>query len=228
MTHTPQPSPQRFSLSWKQAAWILLVAAALCILLMPTALSFLSSYTLGPNKTFEGQSWANPQRLDVWMDSGGIAAERMGHVRILARNDVAVHVQGVCASACTFYLALPTTCTHPASLWMFHRVYARDRAFLRWMGRWDPMRWSIERTAEAFYPEGLGAWQAAIPQGQDLWITGAELVEAGWTRTCPEDGTATGALEEAKVLADTWNAEGPLDAATIAMLRALPHAPPTP
>jgi hypothetical protein len=145
------------------------------------AVSIWNGVTLAP-----GQAWAGRTTIEITDDRGGPVVQRLASALALERAGVRVEVVGVCASACTYHLPSPGTCTTPDALWMFHPIgfpEGRSSPFT-WLGQNDQMQQRLTDAALDRFPAALETWQRSIPQGQERWVTGNALIQAGWVQPC--------------------------------------------
>lgn len=190
--HWRRPGPKEaiLSLSLILAG---IIAAPVLVLWAPAIYVSLGSIT-GNTHPLPGQVMGANGTLTIIADSGGNVAQRMIHARQLRAAEVPVVVEGLCASACTIYLTLPQSCTRPDALWMFHGFVDSPAAAVLPRALASRTRQSLLNAWLAQFPRPLAAWMRAIDeQGSaehEVWLTGAELAQAGWIRTCnPTHGT---------------------------------------
>lgn len=140
--------------------------------------------------TPDGQTMGADGIVHITDDRGGPVVERLAYVLTLERDYTKVVVEGVCASACTLHLPSPGTCSTPDALWMFHPIGYPDghRSPFAWLGQQDRMQQRLTDAALHRFPAALEAWQRAIPQGQERWVAGQDLIDAGWIAACPQPG----------------------------------------
>jgi hypothetical protein len=208
---------------WLGNTLAVLAAVAVWIWAVPVVFGTLESYKASAGQPVEGQEWSQDGTLVVFEDHGGSVVRRIGQWKRMERDGVDIAVLGLCASACTLAIANPRTCTAPGALWMFHRAYADEGNAMAFWGLRGALGWSIENAIQGFYPDGFSAWQSAIPEGQDVWVVGADLIEAGWVAPC--SNMVADPEQEAKVraLAAEWNLGGPVQGAELAALLTLPR-----
>jgi hypothetical protein len=164
-----------------------LVVAGLYALfnLPPMALVWALSYWNGAGPA-PGQQWIGFNTLSVTDDRGGPVVQRLAGVLAAERTGMRIEVIGVCASACTYHLPSPGTCATPDSLWMFHPIGFPEghTSPFTWLGQNDRMQERLTDAALDRFPSALEAWQRSIPQGQERWVTGNALIQAGWVQPC--------------------------------------------
>lgn len=156
----------------------------------------------------EGQETGPQGGILVTDDPGGPILRRLAMVERMEREGTLVAVLGACASAYTLYATLPTACTRPEALWMYHAVRLhKDRVSptaLLYGPQDDPLRLRLESAIDARTPPSLAAWRASIPFEADVWITGADLIDNGWMDACPGAPTPTHTMARARALALSW------------------------
>jgi hypothetical protein len=217
------PRTARTNRTWLGHILAVVAAFAVWIWSIPVVMGTLESYKAAAGQPAEGQEWSQDGRLVVVEDHGGSVVRRLGQWQRMERDGVEIAVLGLCASACTLALDNPKTCSAPGALWMFHRAYADEGNPMAIWGLREALGWSMENAIADHYPEALSAWQATIPEGQDVWVTGADLIAAGWVQPCSH--IVSDPTQEAKVraLAAEWNLEGPVQGAALAELLRLPR-----
>ena len=123
----------------------------------------------------------------VTYDMGGSFGERLRSLERLRADRTPVAITGVCASACTLFLHLPTTCVAPDATLLFHGPQVREKD-----GRvldLHPDDFALYSGMIAdHYPPRLRAWfmaHAVHKTGRDLEpLTGAQAIALG-ARACP-------------------------------------------
>ncbi|CAN1549815.1 hypothetical protein MCELHM10_02129 [Paracoccaceae bacterium] len=115
---------------------------------------------------------ASAQARTVTHDPGGVISDRLTYV--VGNWYEEVRVTGFCASACTFYLAMPNACTTKKARWLFHGPKgdsAKDEA------DWVPV-------IAAMYPEPVKTAFLTDYQFREVILSGAELIRVGAIREC--------------------------------------------
>ena len=127
--------------------------------------------------------------LTVYADPGGKLYKRLQFINYLEKNDIDVKIVGRCASACTLYLSMETTCVIPDARFGFHGPSASD-VYMTSAQRKD----DIELMTRA-YPDFLDQWfvrRASHLVGDDLlWVEGSELIRHG-VPECPSTSLQRG------------------------------------
>jgi hypothetical protein len=119
---------------------------------------------------------ASLQARTVTFDRGGNAYDRF--VKLLANWGEEVRVVGFCASACTFYIALPNVCTATVAKWLFHGPKGG--------GAKDEATWV--NIMAALYPEPIRTAFLTDYQFREVILSGAELIRVGAIKECsPKD-----------------------------------------
>lgn len=101
---------------------LLAVAALACGLCIPAANSATA------------QSYASARAVVVKSERGGDLVNYARRVSRIRRSNVPVRITGSCQSACTLFLALPTTqtCITPGASFGFHRAYGSTQNANAW------------------------------------------------------------------------------------------------
>lgn len=156
----------------------------------------------------EGQEIEGDRRILVMDDPEGPILRRLAMVERMERDGTPVAVLGACASACTLYATLPSACTRPEALWMYHAVRLHENRVSPTAAFYgpqeDPLRLRLESAIDARTPAPLAAWRRSIPFEADVWITGADLIENGWMDACTGAPTPPHAMANARALARSW------------------------
>jgi hypothetical protein len=108
----------------------------------------------------------------VTNDPGGVISDRL--IYVVGNWYDEVRVTGFCASACTFYLAMPNACTAKKARWLFHGpkgAIAKDEA------DWIPI-------IAAMYPEPIKTAFLTDYQFREVVLSGAELIRLGAIKEC--------------------------------------------
>jgi hypothetical protein len=120
--------------------------------------------------------WADVGTLRVSGDWGGEVDARVAEVARLERDGTRVVISGVCASACTLYLALPTTCLARGAKLGFHGPQAAQGFMpLATFERYQALM-------AGHYPPRMAAWFLQGPgSGMDgeAWLTAQQAVGMG-------------------------------------------------
>jgi hypothetical protein len=105
-------------------------------------------------------------------DPGGVISDRL--IYVVENWHEEVRVVGFCASACTFYLAMPNACTTKKARWLFHGPKgdsAKDEA------DWVPI-------IAAMYPEPIKTAFLTDYQFREVTLRGSELIRVGAIKEC--------------------------------------------
>jgi len=118
--------------------------------------------------------------LRVSGDWGGEVDQRVARIAQMERDGTRVVVSGVCASACTLYLKLPTTCLTAGARLGFHGPQT-DQGFmpLDTFTRYQSLM-------AAHYPPRMARWFVGGPgAGMDgeAWLTAKQAIAMG-ARAC--------------------------------------------
>jgi len=117
--------------------------------------------------------------LVILQDPGGAIHERMFEVARLEARGQRLRIAGSCASACTFYLGVSTTCVEPGAMMMFHGPSLAQ-------GQIPPADYDeVARAMASFYPPALRDWFLAPGphRFEDRWLRGDEVIAMG-ARSC--------------------------------------------
>jgi hypothetical protein len=137
---------------------------------MPRALAFALSLLLA------SPLWAATGTLRVSGDWGGEVDARITQIAQLKRDGTRVVITGVCASACTLYLALPTTCVAKGARLGFHGPQAKE-GFMP-LATFN----TYQQLMADHYPPRMAAWFKAGPgsgmDGED-WLNARQAVAMG-------------------------------------------------
>lgn len=116
-------------------------------------------------------------------DPGGMVEDHLKWFRRVKESGIQVRVRGICASACTFVLALPRgqACAERTSSFGFHLVRDVD-------GEPDPG--ATQALARRFYPQSVLDWLKDKKLGMSLtFMPAAEAVSIGAIEACDDDQT---------------------------------------
>jgi len=114
--------------------------------------------------------------ITVTRDLGGRIGARITEIEQLGEAEV--RIIGLCASACTMYLALPNVCVAPGARLVFHGPMSL---------RGDPLapaealRWS--EAMARHYPAALRQWFMQSARFQSQTLRGADMIRMG-VRQC--------------------------------------------
>ena len=116
-------------------------------------------------------------------DLGGLVGVRMIVIDAFRENETLVEIRGTCASACTLFLGLDTTCVAPAAMLGFHGPSETNPEVPVTKAAWD----ATTRAMASYYPPALrgpflNRWRY-LGDAQLAWVSGARLIEAG-VRPC--------------------------------------------
>lgn len=118
--------------------------------------------------------------LIVSNDRGGQISQRARQIRDLRKSQRPIEIRGrVCLSSCTMFLALPSTCIHPDTVFGFHgpSYYGAP------LSPGDFEYWS--QVIAAHYPEPLRGWYLETGRTRlagHFRIRGRELIRLGIRR----------------------------------------------
>jgi hypothetical protein len=115
-------------------------------------------------------------------DHGGIVGEYATQELVYFRERREVRIKGVCNSACTMALGLPTVCIYPQARLGFHLPryeFGKDIP-VQLLGPDTPET----RLLWAVYPEGIRTRLGSLSTNM-RYLSGSEAIAAG-IRACPE------------------------------------------
>lgn len=116
--------------------------------------------------------------LRVSNDWGGPVDDRVKAIARLEATGTQVRITGVCASACTLYLKLPTTCVAPGARLGFHGPQADNDLGVLPLDTFN----RYQRLMASHYPAKLSAWFLQGP-GADMdgeeWLSARQAVAMG-------------------------------------------------
>jgi hypothetical protein len=120
-------------------------------------------------------------RVIVHADPGGSVRERLLEIDLLEMQNKTVQIEGWCASACTLYLGMDTTCVAPNALLGFHGPRGRKPNGREYTYDPDTLELAIVYMARE-YPAYLQDWfitTGSRVQDDLLWIRGENLAKIG-------------------------------------------------